>query len=382
MPPTRARSTAPGKIILFGEHAVVYGQPALAVPVTQVQAVATILPAPARRAPSAPLQGGFAQDGGDVSPEAKRSGEGELWIEALNVGRRYQLSHAALDDVLAAAVRLTCAHIGAPVPAGVVLSIDSTIPIASGLGSGAAVCTAIIRALAEYLGHPISNSQISNLVFQTEQILHGAPSGIDNTVIAYGQPVYFVKGQPPVPFTVAQPFRLLIGDTGLASLTKIAVGDVRAGWQKEPERYEKIFVAIGGIARQTRAIIEGPQTLESVLKRSPTASPRLAEGPVLSEAEGTRTLSELKDAFLETFRVLGDLMNRNHALLQQLDVSCPELDALVSAARDAGALGAKLSGGGRGGNMLALVTDDTEQAVRAALERAGAKGVIGTTVNA
>ncbi len=327
---------APGKIILFGEHAVVYGQPALAVPVTQVQAAATILPAPARRAPSAPLQGDFAQDGG----------EGELWIEALNVGRRYQLSHAAPDDVLAAAVRLTCAHIGAPVPAGVVLSIDSTIPIASGLGSGAAVCAVVVRALTEYLGCPISNSQISNLVFQTEQILHGAPSGIDNTVIAYGQPVYFVKGQPPVPFTVAQPFRLLIGDTGLASPTKIAVGDVRAGWQKEPERYEQIFRAIGDISQQARAVIEAPQTLQ----------------------------------VSETLRVLGDLMNRNHALLQQLDVSSAELDALVSAARDAGALGAKLSGGGRGGNMLALVTDDTEQAVRAALERAGAKEVIGTIV--
>ncbi len=330
MLPTRARSAAPGKIILFGEHAVVYGQPALAVPVTQVQAVATILPAPA------PLQVGFAQD----------EGEGEFWIEAVNVGHHYRLSQATPDDVLAAAVRLTCAHIGARVPAGVALSIDSTIPMASGLGSGAAVCAAIVRAITNYFNYPITNSEVSSIVFETEKLLHGAPSGIDNTVIAYGRPVYFVKGQPPVPFTVAQPFRLLIGDTGLASPTKIAVGDVRAAWQKEPERYEQIFRAIGDISQKARAVIEAPQTLQ----------------------------------VSETFRVLGELMNRNHALLQQLDVSCPELDALVSAARDAGALGAKLSGAGRGGNMLALVTEDTEQAVRAALEAAGAKRVIGTTV--
>ena len=327
-------ASAPGKIILFGEHAVVYGQPALAIPITQVQATATILPSPS----------------GTIAPEVKRSGaqagaggEGKLWIEALNLGRRYRLSDADPRDPLAAAVRLTCAHAALLIPAGIAISIDSTIPIASGLGSGAAVCTALVRALAQYLNHPLTQSQISSIVFETEKLLHGTPSGIDNTVIAYARPVCFVKGQDPQPFTVAQPFRLLIADTGLASPTRITVGDVRAAWQKEPEHYEKIFAEIGGIVGEARALIEAEQT--------PSVS-----------------------------KTLGVLMTRNHALLQQLTVSGPELDALVTAALKAGAQGAKLSGGGRGGNMLTLSTEETEAAVRSALERAGAKRVIGTTV--
>jgi len=315
---------APGKIILFGEHAVVYGQPALAVPVTQVQATATILPSPSGKG---------------------AGGEGGLWIDARNLNRRYRLGDADPSDPLSAAVRLTCAHADLPIPSGITLAVDSTIPIASGLGSGAAVCTALVRALSQHLHLQFSNSQIAAIVFETEKLLHGTPSGIDNTVIAYGQPIYFVKGQPPQVFTVARPFRLLIADTGLASPTKIAVGDVRALWQTEPERYEKIFAEIGNLVREARACIETPQVLDPL-------------------------------------GVLGELMNRNHALLQRLTVSCPELEALVSAALSAGALGAKLSGGGRGGNMIALVTDGTEDHVRVALERAGAKRVIGTTVNA
>jgi mevalonate kinase len=77
---------------------------------------------------------------------------------------------------------------------------------------------------------------------------------------------------------------------------------------------------------------------------------------------------------------LGRLMTRNHGYLRVLTVSSPELDALVQAALDAGALGAKLSGGGRGGNMIALVTAETKAAVRAALLSAGAKQVFETTV--
>src|SRR5205823_2861888 len=96
------------------------------------------------------------------------------------------------------------------------LTLLSTIPIASGLGSGAAVSAAIVRALSEYLDQPLTDADVSALVFETEKLLHGTPSGIDNTVIAYQRPVYFIKGQPPIPLKVAQPFRLLIGDTGIA----------------------------------------------------------------------------------------------------------------------------------------------------------------------
>jgi mevalonate kinase len=313
-----AQASAPGKVILFGEHAVVYGQPALAVPVTQVQATATLTP----------------------------RGEG-IWIDARDLNRHYRLEDASPNDPLAAAVRLTFSTLQLSITEySFLITLHSTIPIASGLGSGAAVCTALVRALSNYFNSPLSNAQASALVFETERLLHGTPSGIDNTVVAYGQPVYFVKGQPPVPFSVAQPFRLLIADTGLPSPTKITVGEVRAARQKEPERYEAMFRAIGDLSRKARHLIESPQTSQ----------------------------------VSETCEVLGALMNRNHAILREMGVSCVELDALVEAARAAGALGAKLSGGGRGGNMLALVTPETETAVRAALEMAGAKRVIATTI--
>lgn len=306
-------ATASGKIILFGEHAVVYGQPALAAPVTQVQASATLEPA------------------------------AEIWITAQNLGRRYRLREAAANDPLAAAVRLALAYPAsvpsAEAPAPFALTLTSTIPLAAGLGSGAAVCTAIVRAVAQHRGLALTAAETAALVYETEKLLHGTPSGIDNTVIAYGQPVWFVKGQPPEPFPVARPFRILIADTGRPSPTKLTVGDVRAAWLKEPERSEQQFQAIGAIVRQAREHI----------------------------AAGTP-------------EELGPLMRRNQVLLGQLGVSSPELDKLAAAAQQAGALGAKLSGGGRGGNLLALVTPSTEPAVQAALQAAGARQVFGTQI--
>jgi mevalonate kinase len=117
------------------------------------------------------------------------------------------------------------------------------------------------------------------------------------------------------------------------------VGDVRLGWQAEPARFKAKFDAIAALARAGRAAIEQGNAAE-----------------------------------------LGALFDRNHALLQELGVSSPPLDALVDAARAAGAPGAKLSGGGRGGNVIALVEDASQDTVRAALFAAGAQRVIVTTV--
>jgi mevalonate kinase len=317
-------ASAPGKIILFGEHAVVYGQPALAAPVTAVQATAAVFPSPSGRGVG---------------------GEGEIRIEARTLNRCYSLAAAPPNDPIAAAVRFTFHHFSLQ-PSAFGLTIDSTIPVASGLGSGAAVCTAVVRAISQYLQLPITNNDVSSIVFETEKLLHGTPSGIDNTVIAFEQPVFFIKGQPPQPFRAARPIHFLIADTGLPSPTKLAVGDVRAGWEREPERYEALFAEIGGIVREARELIEG-ETLQ----------------------------------VYETLRGLGQLMNRNHALLRELTVSCAELDALVHAALEAGAFGAKLSGGGRGGNMITLVAPEAEAPVRQALLRAGAKRVLTTTVS-
>jgi mevalonate kinase len=309
--PSSQTASAPGKVILFGEHAVVHARPAIAVAVTQVRATATVEPAP--------------------------PGSG-LTLVASDVEKRISLSSAPQDEPLAAAARHTLAHLSSPQPDATV-TISSTIPIASGMGSGAAVSTALVRALAGFLGHTLEPMQVSAIVFEVEKIHHGTPSGIDNTVIAFEQPIYFMRDHPIQRLTVSQPFTLLIGDTGTRSPTKRVVAHVRRAWERDPAHYDALFDQIGDIADEGRRAIE--------------------TGDV---------------------EALGPLMDENHALLIDLGVSSPQLDELVDAARFSGALGAKLSGAGQGGNMIALVESDLVEEVAEELMDAGAVRVIQTRI--
>ncbi len=307
-------ASAPGKVILFGEHAVVYGRPAIAVPVAQVRAKAIAM----------------------AEPRAPR---GQVRIIAPNVGLDATLEQLPADNPLAVVIHGSIAAMQVSHIPACTITITSTIPIAGGLGSGAAVSVATLRALSALLGRPLSNEQISQLVYQAEMIYHGTPSGIDNTVITYARPVYFVKGQPLEILPVKKPFTLVIGDTGLKSPTSVAVGDVRQAWESERTRLEQLFDAAGAIAMAGRKAIEAGRV-----------------------------------------EALGPLMNENHALLQQVGVSCPELDRLVETARFAGALGSKLSGAGRGGSMIALVMPASAQVVSSALRNASAVGTIVTEI--
>lgn len=305
-------ASAPGKIILFGEHAVVYGRPAIAVPVSQVRARAAVEPIQAD----------------------------DVLLVAPDLGLEQWLAAAAADDPLAAPLRLLQAIARKPAFSGFKLTVTSNIPIASGLGSGAAIAVAILRAAGAYLGleQELTPEVVSALAYEVEKVHHGTPSGIDNTVVTYEQPVYFVRAEPRNQIEVFQPhasLQLVIGDTGIRSQTRDVVGDVRRQWAEDKDRFERIFDACGRIAVQARqAIVAGEL-------------PRL-----------------------------GELMDENQRWLEEMTVSSTELETLVAAARSAGALGAKLSGGGRGGNMIALVTPDTRQAVGEALLRAGAVSVL------
>lgn len=306
-----ATSSAPGKIILFGEHAVVYGRPAIAAPVHEVRACATVQPAP--------------------------HGSG-FRIEAVDIGRSFLLEAAPVDDPLAAAVRLTLAHLGVP-PPDAVCTLTSTIPIASGMGSGAATAAALCRAVAAYLGRTLDAAALSALVYEVEKLHHGTPSGIDNAVVSYDRPIFYVRDHPPVHLSVGAPLYIVIADTGVRSLTKTVVAHVRRGWERDPARYDALFDQIGDLVMEARRLIEDGRVQE-----------------------------------------LGMLMDENHALLAALGVSSPALDALTEAARLAGALGAKLSGAGRGGNVIALVEEDMIDEVVRALEEAGAARTIRTVV--
>jgi mevalonate kinase len=307
-------ASAPGKVILFGEHAVVYGRPAIAVPVLQVRAKAIVC----------------------VDP---RSAPGLVKLQAPDIGLETTLSdlpenHPLAAVLLKAASAMKLSHIPA-----CNIKITSNIPIAGGMGSGAAVSVAILRAFSASLGHPLRDEQVLEISYEVEVIHHGTPSGIDNTVITYAKPVYFVKGKRIETLRVMQPFSLVVGDTGIQSPTSSVVSDVRKAWESASAQYERLFDAVGAIAAAARKSIE-------------TGS----------------------------IDVLGSLMDENQALLQKMGVSSPELDRLIEAARSSGALGAKLSGAGRGGNMIAFVTPESASRVASAVEQAGAVRTIVTEI--
>jgi mevalonate kinase len=308
-------ASAPGKVILFGEHAVVYGRPAIAVPVLQVRAKAIV----------------------SMDP---RSAPGVVRLQAPDIGLETTLAdlpenHPLAAVLLKAVSAMKLSHIPA-----CTIKIISNIPIAGGMGSGAAVSVAILRAFSASLGHPLSDEQVSEISYEVEGIHHGTPSGIDNTVITYAAPVYFVKGRKIETLRVKRPFTIVVGDTGIQSHTSSVVSDVHKAWGADPDQFEGLFDAVGAIAIAARKSIE-------------TGS----------------------------IDALGPLMNENQVQLCKLGVSSPELDKLIEAARTSGALGAKLSGAGRGGNMIALVTPEGASQVATAIEHAGAVRTIVTEIH-
>lgn len=306
--------SAPAKLILFGEHAVVHGQPAIAVPVSSLRATATVHPDD----PGA----GLHIDSADLD-------------ESLPV----TIESSIVDNTLTLTARLVLEYLDQSPPDATV-KVTSTIPMAGGLGSGAAVSACVARAVAAAAKCVLDQAVLNELVYRVEKLHHGMPSGIDNTVVVYEQPVCFQRGQPIEILPIEKPFTLVVADTGISVPTHIPVGDVRRLFEAEPGRIQPLFHAIGQIACEARSAI--------------------ISGEVPS---------------------LGPLMSRNHELLKQLTVSSPQLDQLVNAALHAGASGGKLSGGGRGGNMIALVTPETVQPVEQALAAAGATRVFHTIVS-
>lgn len=309
-------ASAPGKIILLGEHAVVYGRPAIASPVNEVRASVSIMAEPLSPPGAVRI----------IAPEINLNS----WLHDLQQSHPLHLTITSVLDFLAIKRIQSCT-----------VRISSTIPVSAGMGSGAAVSVALIKALTAFLGRSISEKQTCDLSFEIEKIYHKTPSGIDNSVVTYGRTIYFEKGKEIDQIVVPQPFELLICDTGIPSSTASVVGDLRSAWLEQPEKIEILFDRVGELSRKACVAIE------------------------------TNKIEEL-----------GGLMNENHSILVQMGVSSSELDHLVEAARRAGAFGAKLSGAGRGGNMIALINKATSEVVSQALFQEGAKRVIKTCVQA
>lgn len=306
---------APGKVILTGEHAVVYGQPAIAAPVNEVRARATV----------------------EANPKAQ---PGSVFIIAPDIALKTSLVDLPEDHPLRTVIQGVQNALGIEQLPALTLTVSSTIPIAAGLGSGAAISVAVCRALSAFLGSPLKDDEVSRLAFVTDQYYHGTPSGIDNTVISFGMLVFYMKEQPIELISNKRALTLVIADSGEKSQTGEVVGELRQRVQKDPERYQALFNRIGSLTLAARHALEQ---------------------------------GELNQ--------LGKLFSSNHSLLQQLGVSSGKLDRLVKVAQETGALGAKLSGAGRGGNMIALVNKKDADRIAGALKSAGALGTIITTVS-
>ena len=307
IPSSAERSSACGKVILLGEHAVVYGRPALALPI--------------------PLA---------VEAVVRRGGDGvNLVIPRWGLEQKVRSPSTQGVSGILAGVLESLGLADKPMT----IEVIPHVPRAMGLGGSSALAVAIIRALDHAFGLKLNSGQINDLAFECEKVAHGTPSGIDNTIATYGVPLLFQrryaedsKGAPNAAFEelrLREPVPLVIGMTGRESLTAKTVARVRRAWEKHQARYEDIFDQIAAL---TRAGVDA-----------------------------------LRDG---QFQELGELMNLCQGYLNALQLSTPELEELVHVAREQGALGAKLTGGGGGGSVIALCPD-TQDAVAAAMERAG-----------
>jgi hydroxymethylglutaryl-CoA reductase len=298
---TKALAAGHGKIILLGEHAVVYGRHAIAAPVPlAIQAqiedkdrgIELLIP-----------RWGVEQT---LHPEAKNP-------QSFDQPLRTILEQLALVD---RAMRIT---------------VFANVPRAMGLGGSAAVAVAIIRAIDRHFRLALSDDEVNALAFECEKVAHGTPSGIDNTMATFGRLLLYRPGTPPLiePLAPAAPIPMVIGMSGVESLTAKMVAGVRRAWERNQPLYERIFNSIDDI------VLQG--------------------------------VSALNDQDLEH---LGDLMNVCQGMLNSLQVSSWEIEEMIQIARQQGALGAKLTGGGGGGSIIALCPEDPQRVVRA-IENAG-----------
>jgi len=296
-----------GKIILFGEHAVVYGGHAIAAPLPlAMQAKAT------------------ESDKEGIHLIIPRWGVDERLRKGED--HKYSIFHS-LDMILDKLQLHNC---------DMKLEVFPHVPRAMGLGGSAALAVAIIRALSEKYNLKLSEHQVSELAHASEMIVHGAASGIDNTLATYGKFIRFKKGTPPdLKFLQPpEPIRIVIGLTWVESLTAKMVTKVHTAWENNKTLYNDLFEKIDQLVLNAEKAIEKYDLVQ-----------------------------------------LGELMNINQGYLNGLQVSNSEIEDLVHIARSNGALGAKLTGGGGGGAIIALCPDNAEE-VALAMRKAGYKSMI------
>jgi mevalonate kinase len=216
--------------------------------------------------------------------------------------------------------------------------LGGSLPSFSGIGASAASSVAIARAIAEEFKMDLPDATINEIAYEAEKAYAGTPSGIDNTAATYGGVIWFKRNLNGVSDTIEKlsirkPVEIVIGNTGIVADTKEMVAGVAARNKRNPGKYSLLFKQAEDLAYAAR-----------------------------------KSLKEFD------LRKVGNLMNENHQLLQKIEVSCKELNHLVNLAREQGAFGAKLTGGGGGGCMVALTPGkELQEAVATAIEKEGFK---------
>lgn len=219
---------------------------------------------------------------------------------------------------------------------GLHIWLGGSLPGFSGLGASAASSVAIARAIAEELALSFSDQEINEIAYEAEKAYAGNPSGIDNTAATFGGLLWFKKnlvgGSNKIEeISIKKPVEIIIGSTGIVANTKAMVKGVAERKKAHPQKYDPLFQEAEELATDARTAIQRFDLIK-----------------------------------------VGELMDANHRLLKEIDVSCGELDFLVNIAKEQGAYGAKLTGGGGGGCMTALTPGkNLQEKVAKAMEKEG-----------
>jgi mevalonate kinase len=277
-----------GKVILFGEHFVVYGLPAIA------SAIGSKTTASVKRMDKPGFH--LIDDRSEIPGyKVKKKKEQDKSIDNIS-------AFFGID----------------PKKQGLEIKFAGDLVAASGIGASAASCAALSRALNDELNLGFGNEKINAAAYEGEKGYHGTPSGIDNTAATYGGLIWFkrnLQGGPNIieKLKMKEPVEIVIANTGITASTSKVVAEVKQKREGQPKKFDLIFESYEQLVLKAREAL-----IENHLEK------------------------------------LGKLMEENQELLRQIDVSSTELENLINIAMDQGALGAKLTGTGRGGNMFVL----------------------------
>lgn len=291
--------TSHAKLILVGEHAVVYGIPGITIPLTGIQVRATLTP-----------------QSQAVNQQPEISFDSALYHGLLANVPDELVNIKTLIETFIANQGATLAW-----PKKLQLTVASDIPFERGMGSSAAISTAVLRALLDFTEIKVTSTEFDELVNVAETIQHGNPSGMDALVVKSDQGFFFQRQQLAQPLTIKLPGYLLIVDSGVTGRTSEAVRSVAALKTVNAKLWHDQMTAIKDIVEQAKTIL-------------------------------TQTDLVAQHHF-------GQLLNQNQTALQQLQVSTAPLNHLIAKLREHGALGAKLTGGGLGGCVFGYFADLT-----------------------